>query len=162
MAVYIIKTENRSKIIENIHPYREYIQKLDSAEKQGLVNQSFAIDLAGCDAFEEDPDYFFSPSMTFAFYRINTGETKDRVMIRHCLRFRLDSCAQEAVLDTLNRLRDRMNLLYIPDAEEHDAQYEMSASDAQLIMHVCTPRENVRKAGMALISLDIASMARGW
>lgn len=162
MAVYIIRTENTSETIEMKEPYREYLQKLKAAEKNGMINQNFVISLAGCGAFEEDPDYFFDPSMTFAFYRINTDETEEMVMIRHCLHFRLDSCAQEVVLEALNRIRDRMNSLYIPDTLEHDVQYEMNAADAQLIVNVFARREDVKKAGMALISLDIACMARGW
>ncbi len=162
MAVYIITTQQTSKTAADVHPYNEYIRKLETAQEKGLFNQSFDIDLSPCALFETDADYFFHPSMKFTFFHIDSGENPERVMIRHCLCFEMDSGAREAVMDGLGNIRDRLNAIYIPDVQEHSVQYEISGCEAKLIMHVCVMTQNVKKAGMALISLDAACMAKGW
>ena len=66
------------------------------------------------------------------------------------------------MINEMNQMKKMMRNICIPDAEEYSFQYEISEEEVQAIMNAAVRKENLQKAGIMMISLSIAAMAKGW
>ena len=162
MAVYIIHTDRTENALEK-SPYREYISLLNKLNFPENYDQVFSYPANQENGgFEEDSDCFIDPVMSFSFHRIHSGENEERILIRHVLSFHYELHVQESIINDMNRMKEKMKNICIPDAEEYSFQCEISEEEVQMIMNAAVVKENLQKAGITMISLNIAAMAKGW
>lgn len=162
MAVYIIHTDRTENALAK-SPYREYISLLSKSKFPENYDQVFSYPANQENGgFEEEAACFIDPVISFSFHRIHSDDNEERILIRQILSFQYEPHVQESMINEMNQMKKMMRNICIPDAEEYSFQYEISEEEVQMIMNAAVVKENLQKAGITMISLDIAAMAKGW
>ena len=165
MGVYIVKTgESGETMTQKKEPYKTFLKKYHMLIKDEIWDSKISIDLTQGShdknsAFTIDRFYFSEPEMCFSFFNLTTNtEQINKCLISHVVKFKFDSCFEEAVRSFLASLKSRQEYIYIRDAAELEIRYDVKGEEsAELVINaVIEGCDNIEAVCLSLISFDIA------